>query len=317
MRTCCQFFPMKNRLVKNSNLTLAFIILSQIGTPVEAGPYRISGAEKLTPLTVKVKPHLSRIGKTASGYGTTVAKIAYALLETPYKAGTLEISDKVEIGTLNLATFDCVTFVETTLALAKLFTARASVGLDLSTCTAEQVAEQVMFIRYRSGQVGDYSTRLHYTSDWLFDNVQKGVITLLPNLPGSEPFVKKVNFMSRHPQLYKQLSDAALVAEIEKCEVAINQRPPLTYIPLNKIAMAEPHLRSGDIIAVTTGIDGLDVVHMGFVYRTEDGVAHFLDASSKKSAMQVTLEATPFSKSFQWSKDLTGIIVARPKITTD
>lgn len=85
---------------------------------------------------------------------------------------------------------------------------------------------------------------------------------------------------------------------------------------MKKIAAIEPLLTTGDIVAVCTSQSGLDVVHTGFVYRTSDGVAHFIDASSAKSKMKVTLEQGPISNSLHWSKNLTGVMLARPRETS-
>jgi hypothetical protein len=317
MSTCFRFCPTIARPVENKPSSVCFmknnhhsqifkiaLTAALLAAFIFAGPalaqnQPIVGKDNFEAL--KKKAEAGRWSRLAVGERT--AKTAYAMLGTPYKAGTLDQTAR-EIPSVNMAAVDCVTFVESALAFARL--------LKSGTVTAQKLADEVSYIRYRDGRADGYTSRLHYMSDWFFDNVKKGVVTL-PVLPGAINFKQKVAFMSQHPQSYRQLRDNVnLISVMQKQEAAINLRDQLKYIPLDKIALAEPQLETGDIIAVTTNIAGLDVVHVGFVYRTADGAAHFLDASSKKSCMKVTLETTPFSKSFTWSRDLTGIIVARP-----
>ena len=160
--------------------------------------------------------------------------------------------------------------------------------------------------------MGGFESRLHYTTDWFVDNEAKGVVKILtPDLPGAIPFTQKVGIMSEHPENYRQLAaHPNLVQDIKLFEDAINARS-LNYLPLDKIEEAEPLLKTGDIIGVTTTQDGIDIAHTGLCIRDENGVVHFMDASSARSRMQVTVEPE-ISKCFTWSPKLTGIMVARP-----
>jgi hypothetical protein len=153
---------------------------------------------------------------------------------------------------------------------------------------------------------------LHYTTDWLVDNEQKGVVKILaPELPGAQPFTQKVGIMSAHPENYRQLkSHPELVPAIHSLEEKINARQ-LKYVPLDKLAAAEPFLRTGDIVGVCTTADGIDIAHTGLCIKDEQGMVHFMDASSSRSKMRVTLEGQ-ISKSLNWSPKLTGAMFARP-----
>lgn len=237
--------------------------------------------------------------------GELMGKIAKEFEGTPYKGGTLELSPDREVCSVNLDALDCVTFFETTLDFARMLKKGGSKPADLLA--------EVRYTRYRGGVPGDYSTRLHYTTDWYVDNVQKHVIKLLaPEMPGAEPFTQPVGFMSSNPDKYKQLaSNPHLVEKMKRFEANINARS-LKYIPADKLAAVEPLLKTGDLVGVCTKASGLDIAHTGLVYRTEDGVAHFMDASSKKSSMKVTIEPGPISKALNWSPDLTGAMFARP-----
>ena len=236
--------------------------------------------------------------------GDLMGKIAKEFEGTPYVGRTLEHSIDVEQCTVNMTGLDCVTFFETTLDFARMLKKGGSTRTDL--------LNEIRFTRYRGGKQGDYSSRLHYTTDWFVDNQAKGVVNILGDLPGAEPFEKKVDFMSSHPELYKQLAaHPDLLPKIKKLEDAINARQ-LNYVPLNKLAEAEPQLKTGDIVAVCTSDKGIDIAHTGLLIRDAGGVPQFMDASSGKSKMKVTLEPGPISESLCSTKGWIGAMFARP-----
>ena len=68
-------------------------------------------------------------------------------------------------------------------------------------------------------------------------------------------------------------------------------------------------IQTGDIIALTSAIKGLDITHTGFAIRKEDGRIHLLHASSKG---KVEISELPLADYLQGIKHNTGIIVARP-----
>lgn len=235
--------------------------------------------------------------------GELSGRIAMSLVGTPYVADTLELSTESEICSVNLTGLDCVTFFETTLALARMI----KKGLK----TPEDLLAQVRYMRYRNGTQGDYTTRLHYMSEWFVDNERKKVVSVLRNLPGSLTFSPRVSFMSDHPQSYRQLAgNTKLTEKIREIERDIN-RLSLTYVPVEEIAIAEAQLKTGDIVAICKNIKGLDTAHTGLVFRTRDGVVHLIDASSLKKNMRVVLEPNSISATLKnWKA--TGAIFARP-----
>ena len=236
--------------------------------------------------------------------GELMGKIALELKGTPYVANTLEVSLDHEICSVDLAGLDCVTFFESTLDFARM--------IKKGGHAQKALLAEVKYTRYRGGTVGDYTSRLHYTSDWLADNEAKGVIAILADIPGAAPFTQKVGFMSEHPEHYRQLAaHPDLVPKMKALEETINKRAKI-YIPMDKIAAAEPHLKTGDIVGLCTSKPGIDIAHTGLIYKDDQGVAHFMDASSKKSKMQVSLEAGPISQYLKTSKDITGAVFARP-----
>src|SRR5215468_8086962 len=100
--------------------------------------------------------------------GARIGAIGMALRQTPYVASTLELYDDREVCSVDFRGLDCVTFFELALALARM--------LKRGERTPESLLAEVTYLRYRGGQVSDYASRLHYLSDWFFDNQAKHVV---------------------------------------------------------------------------------------------------------------------------------------------
>jgi hypothetical protein len=236
--------------------------------------------------------------------GALMGKIAEELIDTPYVPNTLELSADHEFCSVNFQGLDCVTFFETTLDFARILKKGLHSPADLM--------KEVRLTRYRGGVLGDYTSRLHYTTDWFADNQRKRVIENLDHLPGAVPFTQKISVMSEHPDSSIQLkAHPELVSTIKKQERAINNLA-LSYVPMAKIADIEHLLKTGDIVGVCSDAPGIDITHTGLIYCDAHDVRHFMDASSKKSAMKVQIENGPISTTLNWSRNLTGAMFARP-----
>lgn len=236
--------------------------------------------------------------------GELIGKIAMELKDTPYVGFTLEVSPDAEYCVVNLKGLDCVTFFEDSLCMARM--------LKKGKSTPDDLLHEVQFTRYRGGKKGDFTTRLHYTTDWFVDNEKKGVVKILaPELPGAEPFTQKVGIMSQRPGNYRQLkAHPEFIPVMSEYENKINGRS-LKYIPLSKLKAAEPFLQTGDIVGVCTTEPGIDIAHTGLCIKDEQGIVHFMDASSSRRNMKVTLEPE-ISTCLNWSRKLTGAMFARP-----
>lgn len=234
--------------------------------------------------------------------GEVIGAIGLALRGTPYVGSTLELYDDREVCSVNLAGLDCVTFFESALDFARM--------VKKGEHSTSAMLDQVTYTRYRDGKVGDYTSRLHYTADWFYNNEEKRVVKgITRELPGAERFTKDVNFMSTHPDAYRQLkANPGLVPKIREVEERINKRT-MYYIPKEKVAAIESRLQTGDIIGITTTIPGIDCSHTGICYRDEKGVLRYLHASSTKKQVWLDDELSAYLMSV--SKH-TGIMVARP-----
>lgn len=197
---------------------------------------------------------------------------AKSFIGTPYKGGTLD-SGRNETLIVRTDSLDCTTYVETVLALY-LSSFKDNPGYD-------DFSEELRYIRYRGGVIDGYASRLHYFSDWASDNEKKGILREVTQEGEHDVRLCSLNYMTTHSNLYRQLKDNdSLISEISKVEKSwIDYKMP--YIPKNVLNSSKDDslVEDGDIIALTTNISGLDVLHLGFALWI-DGRLHLLHASS-------------------------------------
>lgn len=212
---------------------------------------------------------------TASGIKTPnelVAFYADRLLGTPYVAHTLEGDE--ELLTINIDELDCTTFIETLYALT-----RTTMNGRYSW---RDYAAHLENLRYRNGQMGDYSTRLHYISEWILNNSTRGNLReVTADLPHATHLVKTIDFMSKHKDSYRSLKDdSAMVEKIKSYEMALhNHRMPYlkkTWLGDKAVKAA---LRDGDFVGLVTKTEGLDISHLGILHKDDKGEIFLLDAS--------------------------------------
>jgi len=204
--------------------------------------------------------------------GECMGKIGSMMIGTRYVGGTLELMPERCI--MDLTGLDCVTFFENTLNIARTAKIKNN-GLTQSanSITFRDVLDQIEFTRYRDGNLEGYTSRLHYTSEWILDNVKKGVIKDLTKELGGKPFNVKVSFMSENPQYYPQLTaQPSLINKMRLVEYGINNTRHW-YIPNSQVKEIESKLQTGDIIAIATNKSGLDYSHTGMIIKNAKGMA--------------------------------------------
>lgn len=227
-----------------------------------------------------------------------IQAIAEQFIGTPYVAGLLD-RNPTETLVISLDGFDCVLFVETVLAIAR--------GVALEDYSYPTFTRNLERQRYRDGILDDYCSRLHYFSDWIFDNQNRYLVKNITPLLGGLPLPKTLNFMSKNRASYPQLSRDTNYQCILDVEHHLKQQA-IAYIPQDRIRQVYDRLQPGDIIATATDIDGLDVTHTGLVYRFEDGAIGLIHASP---AGRVTI-SRDLQAYVQSVDGQIGIIVARP-----
>ena len=199
---------------------------------------------------------------------------ARKFLDIPYVAHTLEVNDDERL-VVNTRQLDCTTLVETVTALTlcayrHLFTWR-------------DYLNALSAMRYRHGQIDDYTSRIHYFTEWITQNSEAGIVTEIqaPNPPFSAVQHVNVNYMSRHPQSYKALCEhPEFVTAIREMEQRVTGGT-FRYIPKQMVknqALLRQAVNDGDIIAITCKKAGLDIAHLGFAV-WKDGKLHLLNAS--------------------------------------
>ena len=225
---------------------------------------------------------------------------AHFFLGTPYVAGTLEINDKEQL-VVNLKELDCVSYVENVLALSL-------VSISDDFCFHNFKAH-LLKIRYRNGELSDYASRIHYTSDWIFDNQRKKLLRNISQELSGVKETKELNFMSNHRNVYKQLlHDNEMLSKIKQMEKTINNRGGFYYLPKDEIAAKASEIPHMAIVGIVTSIDGLDTSHVGFAYN-KDGELGFIHASSLQE--KVVIDSKTLSEYCLGQKNCKGIIVAK------
>jgi cell wall-associated NlpC family hydrolase len=225
--------------------------------------------------------------------GDAVVEIGRSFLGTPYLAHALEVPGEERL-VVNMRGLDCVSFYENALTLARC--------VKLGRTTFEDYQQQLQRIRYRDGKIDGYPSRLHYTSDYFYDNARRGTWTDMTKELGGEVFVNTVSFMSTHPDSYRQIKEKPeLAAVIAAQEKAINGRTRY-YIPKGKVKAIEEKLQNGDF-------PGLDTSHTGIVVK-ENGVTKFMHAPL--AGKKVLISEKPLHEYLAANKGQTGIMVVRP-----
>ncbi|MDZ7880099.1 MAG: DUF1460 domain-containing protein [Saprospiraceae bacterium] len=243
---------------------------------------------------------------TAQGvmrYGKSFLGYAYPkpTTDTGQQSGNTPLLRPIEEEALdvNLKKFDCVTFVENMVALTQ--TRRAG------SPTFDNFKKNLTNIRYRKSVI-DYAARLHYFSDWLFENEKQGLLRNITKEIGGQTFSKAVFYMSyKKDTLYGNMADSATFVAVQAVEKEITKRQKF-YIPKDKIPDIESKIRDGDIIAVTNRLEGMDIAHTGFALR-KNGRVYMIHASSQHHKVVVT--NVPLADYVMKNKAQTGIMVGR------
>lgn len=239
------------------------------------------------------------------GIAERVGIIARFFVGTPYASGTLEVKAEVkaeELPIVNLRAFDCVTFVENVLALAYLE--------HYGNGSEQAFVDNLRKIRYRDGRIGGYASRLHYSSDWLYEMGRQGLLTDVTKFAGGVPYNKRVGFMTKNADRYPVLKASPNErAQMKKVEDAINSRS-YYYIPKHAVKRACGRIREGDVVLITTTLKGLDTSHLGFAVK-QNGKTYLLHASS--AGKHVMLTAKPLDAYMAEISSQSGIMLGRAR----
>ena len=227
--------------------------------------------------------------------------VAQQLIGAPYKSATLE--GDTELLRINMSAFDCTTLVETAIALSQ------TAAVD--TASIDEFATNLCNIRYRGGVVDGYASRLHYVSDWIADNAERGNFTeVTTQFPKPSRDIKTINYMSAHSRNYPALANSdSLVNCIKEIEAKYNNyRYHYIQPAILNADFAMKWFKSGDIVLFTTATKGLDVSHMGIIV-VERGIPFFIHASTK--ARMVVFERQSLYNYVMSNNVINGVRIVR------
>ncbi len=228
-------------------------------------------------------------------------EVARSYLGIPYVAGTLETTGEERL-IINEEGVDCTTFVE--LSVARWL------AMQSDSLTMEQWVER---LRYRNGVADGYLSRLHYFTDWVVENTRRGVWHELQPEEGStlwQSDTLALSFMSQHPQSYPYLRVNAWAVDSMQIIEQRYAHHPVRYIGKEHLDLPPERLpiKDGDIVALVTTIEGLDVTHLGFAVWRDDTL-HLMHASMTHG--KVVIDERPLYEYLKGRKSCPGVRVVR------
>jgi cell wall-associated NlpC family hydrolase len=186
--------------------------------------------------------------------------ISRHFLGLPYRSNPLIGSaDTAEVFTASFDGFDCVTYVETVVALG-----RASIVDDFTECLRK--------IRYERGRI-QWERRNHYMTQWIRNNVRDGIVRPI-SIP-AVPTLSKERVLNVVPGLDPQ-------------------RTRIKCVPKPAVPRLERYLQSGDLIFFASTRKNLDMFHAGIVVR--DGEKILMRHASRSQGGVVEQELSDFLK---------------------
>jgi N-acetylmuramoyl-L-alanine amidase-like protein len=192
--------------------------------------------------------------------GSRIGVLSRHFLGHPYKPNPLIGSaDTAEVFTAALDGFDCVTYIETILALA-------------CASSVDDFIEWLRKIRYKQGDI-EWERRNHYMTVWIRNNVREGIIR-----PISMPTVP---LLSRERVLNVVPGLAA-------------QRTRVKCVPKAAVPRLERYLQSGDLIFFASTRKNLDMFHAGIIVR--DRKSLLMRHASRSQGVVVEEELSGFLK---------------------
>lgn len=232
--------------------------------------------------------------------GDLITEVGKSFIGTDYLAYGIE-KDGHEQLVINLNGLDCTTLLENSLVISRC--------IKGGKTSFEDYQSELQFIRYREGDMEEYPSRLHYFSDWIYDNILKGVVEDVTEKFGGKTVKFELDFMSTHPENYKHLSaNPDFIPVIEQQEKEISCRRYF-YIPKDELILKEEFLNNGDLIAITTTVKGLDIGHVGIAIKMEDGRIYLLHAPTENTKVQISEQ--PLADYLMKFKRHSGVIVLR------
>jgi cell wall-associated NlpC family hydrolase len=198
-----------------------------------------------------------QILKAASQFPTISERLQFItaqFLGKPYIIGPLIGSDtEPEVFTATYDGFDCVTYLETCLALAW-------------AKNVDDVNDILREIRYRNGNV-KWEDRLHYTTDWSRYHIKRGDFADLTRGEDTLSRTKEINWL-------KSFAPRTITYR---------------YFPKRKLNKVSLRFRDGDLIYFASTRKGLDTFHVGMLFWVDGKLMMRHSAKSKGGVVEQEL----------------------------
>jgi cell wall-associated NlpC family hydrolase len=203
---------------------------------------------------------LSKMNDDRSSAGR-IDVISRHFLGRPYKPNPLiGTADTPEVFAASLDGFDCVTYIETVVALDRSF-------------SVDDFTNWLRKIRYDRGLI-QWARRNHYMTSWIRNNVREGIISPL-SMP-AVPMVSRERILNVVPGLSPR-------------------RTRLKCVPKRSVLRLQQFLQTGDLIFFASTRKHLDVFHAGIIVR--DGKRVLMRHASRSKGFVVEQELSEFLKS--------------------
>jgi hypothetical protein len=168
--------------------------------------------------------------KSEPGIESRIDRISGSLIGRPYIGNPLGGGPHLpEALTVTLDGFDCVTYIETVLALAL-------------SCDLYEFVDTLRLLRYKKGDIA-WASRNHYMVDWVKNNRSAGLIV---NLTSGRYAEKKQRTLSLVPGLPEK-------------------RVSFSCFPKRRIGGVRARIKTGDLILFASARKWLDVYHAGLL----------------------------------------------------
>ena len=161
--------------------------------------------------------------------GARIEFLSRQFLGCPYTSTLIGSAEQPEVFVASLDGFDCVTYVETVLALARA----SNVG---------QFTEWLRKLRYDQGRI-DWKKRNHYMTRWIRNNTRGGAVR---RISAKVPLRTKMRILN-------------VVAGLPSLAIRFQ------CIPKPAIRRLIPQLETGDLIFLASTRKHLDIFHCGLL----------------------------------------------------
>ena len=201
---------------------------------------------------------------------------------------------------VRLDDFQCVSFVEGSLALARCIWKK--------TPDEDCYLKELRASRYRDGVIAGYPSRLHYFTDWLDDNSKRNRLKAVGGELGAKTWQLSYSFMSDNPRRYPALVEPENLRYLKQVEERLSAMQT-HVLERDQLKKAQKKFRVGDLVSLVGDKKGLLIVHAGFVSRGRDGIPRLLHASSYHKKVVLTGSVANYVLR---KPNRRGIVLSRP-----